>query len=542
MAEDPKQEFDAQREIDAALLRRSIHETVAMSTVAKSLNIAAKQVEQLVSEYGKAQDRGWLAKGAENSPIAKLFDAAKQRMADMRAGRIAVDLPSGRRLPDLSTDASTPKGRSQGIKTITQGIWGALGGKRMRYLTRALNLGPAGAAVMAGQALVQNTIERAKIAQGTSLSALATGMMSPAEMRALENAIMKRGGSREDAHKLAMQIAHFKYGTEMGLGMGPLQEWFKAAGIDIAPHYSWQRILEGLSKGASKETKGRAAALATQSGIPSAVLKWLLEGPESIAEGLAIDEAEAKRLEDLEKTQKSLNELEVASNKLKDQFSILMNTPIDLFTEGIKLATDALSKWHDMLSERSDFWSDFLRVVSGEEDPEGHYNIWRDFFKNINNAIEKPDSPEASSGAKIISDALTIGPTTFGGLGFGMFGYNPYTYGANIYRANHGLINDRNPFDDEFGNKRLYTPLNTDVLSFAGNKYSTNPLSASLPSTFTELPSQHLDIDLNLNSEGDLAEKIKEIGQQVLLDAFSEALKDNSSNFSNRLPVIMQNP
>lgn len=241
MAEDPKQEFNAQREIEAAQLARSIHETVAMSTVAKSLNIAVTQVEQLVNEYGKAKDRGWLAKGSENSPIAKLFDAAKQRMADMRAGRIAVDLPSGRRLPDLSAPADTPKGVNQSIKTIAKGIWGAFGGKRFPTMTQVFQRGiapalgkivggPLGTAVAVASTIGKMTVDNVRSSAAKSQDVWQKGLKSGATYKETKSLGMLEkftGGSEEGAASILGKITHYKVGPMMGQGFGALQEALK---------------------------------------------------------------------------------------------------------------------------------------------------------------------------------------------------------------------------------------------------------------------------------------------------------------------------
>lgn len=338
----PKREFDAQREVAGLQLERAIHETVAMSTVAKSLNIATKQVEQLVSEYGKAKDRGWLTKGSENTPIAKLFDAAKQRMADMRAGRIAVDFPQGRRLPDLQSDgATTPKGRSMAVKSITQGIWGALGGKRMRYLTHAFKVGgPAGLAVAGASILKDAFVARASAAQQTVLSAGAAGI-SANEMRGLERAMKAQGAGSGSAANLANLIQQYVTGVKLGRDPGPLKE-LRRIGADISPYYTFAENLENIADALSRVDKETASQIAALSGIDAGALAFLRQGGENA--GRTLQMYEGKDWVD------KLGKANVATNKLGLAFDDLQDSLLVSFAPAINWTAEVLEDWAKKLA------------------------------------------------------------------------------------------------------------------------------------------------------------------------------------------------
>lgn len=322
------------RKIEAAQFRQAVRETIAQSVVAKSMGMPAQQIASLVRQYNNRIRYGRTTRQDMSDPnvqrIRTIWSETKQRMADMQAGKI-----------DLPSEANTPKGRTQGIKTITQGIWGALGGKRMRYLTHAFKVGgPAGLAVAGASILKDAFVARASAAQQTVLSAGAAGI-SANEMRGLERAMKAQGAGSGSAANLANLIQQYVTGVKLGRDPGPLKE-LRRIGADISPYYTFAENLENIADALSRVDKETASQIAALSGIDAGALAFLRQGGENA--GRTLQMYEGKDWVD------KLGKANVATNKLGLAFDDLQDSLLVTFAPAINWTAEVLEDWAKKLA------------------------------------------------------------------------------------------------------------------------------------------------------------------------------------------------
>ena len=321
----------AERIPAGAYFRKAFQETYARSAIAKEIGKSSSAMYHIIHEYDNRMKYNRPQRIDPNTAMGQrihtIWETTKRRQAELAAGG-AADLPS--------ETATTPKGRSMAVKSITQGIWGALGGKRMRYLTHAFKVGgPAGLAV-AGASMVKDAfVARASAAQQTVLSAGAAGI-SASQMRGLERAMQIQGAGRGSAVGLANLIQQYVTGVKLGRDPGPLKE-LRRIGADISPFYTFAENLENIADALSSVDKETASQIAALAGIDAGALAFLRQGGGTV--GAAFNMYEGRTwVDSLGRAQVATNKLGVAMDDLQDAFLVK-------FAPAITWVSEALSDW-----------------------------------------------------------------------------------------------------------------------------------------------------------------------------------------------------
>lgn len=256
------------------------------------------------------------------------------------------------------------------VKTIERGVQKAFGGKSLGLLRDVFGYGFGYGHI--ARAAIGAAVSSSHGAQASHLAGIGAGV-DMKTMRGLENAAEMLGGSKGDAAQFAKNITHFLHSSQMGLGWGPFESFYKY-GIKLHSGMSRKEIMWNIAEGYSNLDQGRKGSFAGEGVVPAAFLSAMGEGGDKFLEALAKGaEYVPENLSELRENSLALRELGVSWNRFVD-------TSIPLFTDAVNAATGALNA----ITRGSEFLNDVRKLLTDENN--GEYNVVQDYLNNLRSA------------------------------------------------------------------------------------------------------------------------------------------------------------
>lgn len=370
---------EMQSRIDAPhILPTSYTETAASSKQTSAQTAASKAQYAYNTVLGVNRRMPYSAESAAQAFTDPMFE---ERQAEVMAPRAAAEfrnMMNREKARREHAEHFRPKSRDaktkEHVQDIQKGVQMAFGGKSLGLLRDVFGYGFGYGHI--ARAAIGTAVSSSHGAQASHLAGIGVGV-DMQTMRGLENAAEMFGGSKGDAAQFAKNITHFLKGSQMGLGLGPLQNLYKY-GVNLSTGMSREQVMWTIAERYSRMGKDQQEAMAAEGTISPVFLDMMKDGGDIFLENLKKGaEYVPDNMDELRENSLALRELGVAWHRFVDTSIPALTSSVHLLTSAVNQATDAVKK----VKEGGEFVGDVVDFVTGEEGD--RYNVVSDFFHNL---------------------------------------------------------------------------------------------------------------------------------------------------------------